>query len=256
MSDGDLAPAEGLDGDVDAPPGPGRLPPVPWTLPESFAVFAVAFVGAIALTAVASVVVSPAYAVPASLLAFNGAVITTTVGFVALRYPRHVGRLFGSRRPRPADVGVGLGIGLGAYAVINIGLVLVFTALASALGLELPETQQSLRDGVADPATAPWVVASAVVLAPFAEELFFRGMLFQAGAKRLGVAGAVALSAVAFGLAHVQATLPATAIVFVAILPLGAVLAWSFWRRGSLLVPVLVHAVFNAVSSIGLLALE
>lgn len=244
----------GLAGPTAVAPPPA--PRVPWTVPQAVAVFALAFLGTIVLTGAASFVVPSTYAVAASLVAFNVSLAATTVGFVALRHRGSLRLLFGPVRPRLRDVGVGLAAGLGAYLVVNVGFVLLLTALASALGFEVPETQQGLREGVADPTAGPLVVASAVLLAPFAEELFFRGMLFQAATRRFGIGGAAAVSAVAFGLAHAEATGLATVIVFLGILPLGFLLAWLFARRGSLLVAMVTHATFNAVGAVGLLTLS
>ncbi|HEY8338335.1 MAG TPA: type II CAAX endopeptidase family protein [Egibacteraceae bacterium] len=237
-------------------PPPPALARVPWTIPQAVAVFALAFLGTLILTGAASMVVPSTYAVAASLVAFNVSLALTTLGFVALRHPGSVHLLFGSARPSWGDVGVGLVAGLGAYLLINVGFVLLLTTIANALGFEVPETQQGLREGVTDPTSGPFVIASAVLLAPLAEELFFRGMLFQAAARRLRLGGAAGVSAVAFALAHAEATGLATVIVFLGILPLGVLLAWLFARRGTLLVSMVVHATFNAVGAVGLLTLS
>lgn len=109
-------------------------------------------------------------------------------------------------------------------------------------------TDHSAITMLENPAMPHWIraliVATAVVVAPVAEELFFRGIL----QTRLGDVfprrlGGVAVAAVCFGLVH--STQPA------AVLPLtmmGFILGMVYERTGSLIAPILVHALFNAKS--------
>ena len=82
-----------------------------------------------------------------------------------------------------------------------------------------------------------------VVLAPFFEELVFRGVLFQylrgryAGVTR-GVIEAVLLSALAFAALHVS---------ILVILPLGIVLAIVMHRTNSLWASMTLHGLYNAL---------
>ncbi len=82
----------------------------------------------------------------------------------------------------------------------------------------------------------------AVVAAPFFEELFFRGVLFNSLRAKWGVAAGVIVSAVVFGLVH---PLP---VGLLPILVLGAVFAVVFRERGSLLPNMVAHACTNAVA--------
>jgi membrane protease YdiL (CAAX protease family) len=85
-------------------------------------------------------------------------------------------------------------------------------------------------------------IFSAVVAAPISEELVFRGLLqriFQDLTRR--PAAAIVLTSLAFALVHQPWQLwPA---VFVLSLFLGL----AYFRTGNLLVPILAHALFNAV---------
>jgi uncharacterized protein len=84
----------------------------------------------------------------------------------------------------------------------------------------------------------------AVVMAPFFEEMFFRGFLFKGFANSWGwFWGAVASSAL-FSLAHLQLD------IFVPIFALGFALAWCYHRTGSLWTNITLHALFNAISTI------
>ena len=89
----------------------------------------------------------------------------------------------------------------------------------------------------------PWLVILAVViLAPIAEEIFFRGVVFNAWLREGGPRWAFIGSSVVFALIHVSA---------VALLPiflLGLALAWIYRRTGNLLAPIAMHATVNGIS--------
>lgn len=91
---------------------------------------------------------------------------------------------------------------------------------------------------------------SAVVLAPLAEELFFRGLVLQSLFHHLRLAWpAVIISSVAFGFVHIaqpQAVLP--------LATLGLVLAYLRMRYRSLALCVGVHMLFNLRTMVLVLA--
>ena len=81
----------------------------------------------------------------------------------------------------------------------------------------------------------------AAVIAPVAEEMFFRGMLqnFLMGAtKRTGLA--IVLGAAAFALVHFSQPHALPALFF-----LGILLGVAYVRTGKLVVPIVIHAAFN-----------
>jgi membrane protease YdiL (CAAX protease family) len=79
------------------------------------------------------------------------------------------------------------------------------------------------------------------LVAPAAEETFFRGFLYGWLRGRLPPWSAVAVSALVFGLAHLQP------VVLLPLFLLGCVLAIVYERSGSLLPGMAVHSVFNLV---------
>jgi len=83
---------------------------------------------------------------------------------------------------------------------------------------------------------------SVIVGAPLAEELFFRGLLQPALQRWCGAAGGIALSALAFGLAHAEGN-PVEAIP--PLIVFGAVLGVLAWRTGRLGAAVVAHVAFN-----------
>lgn len=81
----------------------------------------------------------------------------------------------------------------------------------------------------------------AVVLAPVTEELTFRGLLFPALGKFIGIAGGVAVSGLFFALIHPQG--PAMVLALAAVGGMGAALAH---QTRSLVPAIVMHALHNA----------
>lgn len=85
------------------------------------------------------------------------------------------------------------------------------------------------------------MIALAGVVAPFAEELAFRGVLYPWLRQKLGVAGAAVLSGLCFAALHgVVWLVPALLLV-------GVALALIYERSGSLWPAVITHGVFNSI---------
>ena len=94
----------------------------------------------------------------------------------------------------------------------------------------------------AAPFAANFVVVALV--APTVEELTYRGLGFAAVRDAFGVGAAVAVTAVAFGLAHgLVIGLPVLTIF-------GAILAWLRLKTGSLYPCIALHALFNGAALI------
>jgi membrane protease YdiL (CAAX protease family) len=141
--------------------------------------------------------------------------------------------------PEPARaVRMGLLWGIAAWigaSVVSAGVV----ALLEVLGVEVePQAAEQALTVV-----EPWVaVLAIVILAPIAEELFFRGVVFNAFLRERGLRFAYLGSAAMFAVIHLS---------IVALLPiflLGLALAWVYHRTGSLLAPIVMHAVVNGLS--------
>ncbi len=102
-------------------------------------------------------------------------------------------------------------------------------------------TLRALQDERTSLGVAVGLWAGAVMIAPAAEELFFRGilqntMLNVTGDRRI----AIVLGAVAFGLVHASQPHAILALTF-----LGVLLGIAYQRTGALIVPIAVHAAFN-----------
>jgi membrane protease YdiL (CAAX protease family) len=82
----------------------------------------------------------------------------------------------------------------------------------------------------------------ATVAAPFMEEFVYRGFLFNALLRYMPVWLAAVISGLLFGISHgsLSAFLPLAAS--------GVVLAYVYWRSGSLTASMLTHALFNLIN--------
>jgi membrane protease YdiL (CAAX protease family) len=90
------------------------------------------------------------------------------------------------------------------------------------------------------------LMLSVAVGAPIVEELFFRGLLLRSLQRRFPDSVAIALSALAFGLAHGSALpVDAVVLVMVSLTIFGAILATLAIRTGRLGAGMVAHAVFN-----------
>jgi membrane protease YdiL (CAAX protease family) len=142
--------------------------------------------------------------------------------------------------PAPARaVAMGIGWGVAAWLGSTLLLALV-TFLLTELGYPPEAGTAELAVGALD----PWLIVFGVVLvAPIAEEIFFRGVVFNAwlreGGRRFAYIGSAAL----FAIIHVS---------LVSLLPiflLGLALAWVYERSGfTLLAPMAMHATVNGIS--------
>ncbi|MFL5915353.1 MAG: CPBP family intramembrane glutamic endopeptidase [Gaiellaceae bacterium] len=145
---------------------------------------------------------------------------------LALRPPRRWGRA----------------LKLGAAVIAGI---LVWESLASFLPLpESPGKEQGITNVHWEPAHAGAFAANFVlfaVIAPFVEELTFRGV-GQSLLRFLGRVPSILLVGLAFGLAHglVEA--------LIVLVPFGIGLAWLRDRTNSVVPGMLVHALFNGAA--------
>lgn len=248
-----------------SPTGEGQHAPraavgqVPWGVWDALGVFFLALVltmliGGLLAAALPTTVpetVATAIFGPLTLVILG----LTALVWVRVRYPGHARQLAG-RRPRAADAAIGVGVGIATVIVVTVVIGLLLGLILQLLGQDLPVVQQDLRQMARDPATVPILVGSAVIAAPVFEELFFRGMVFPALAKRLGVWPGIVGSALVFGLVHVNQAEDAlgAALLLVRLVPLGILFAWLYRWRGTIVVPIIVHSIFNGASVLLFLA--
>ena len=104
--------------------------------------------------------------------------------------------------------------------------------------------KQAMFDIAHDPRLFLLVLPSVVIGAPLAEEVIFRGQLFNALAhSRAGISGATVLTAGAWAGLHMTEPLFAVGIIFI----MGLVFGYLMYRFNSLWVTIVCHAVWNGV---------
>ena len=151
--------------------------------------------------------------------------------------------------PGPGDrwrtVWQGLVIGVAAQVAVVPAIYAPILLLTDDLDVSGPA-----RDlvGRADGMGIALLVLMVVVLAPVAEELFFRGLALRALQARMAPWAALVVSALFFGVTHFQLLqLPALVMI-------GLVCGWLAQRDGRLGRAVWAHVGFNATTTVVLLA--
>jgi membrane protease YdiL (CAAX protease family) len=140
----------------------------------------------------------------------------------------------------------------GALGTIGMYVFAEAAALLQKFALHVEGTQQAVRlFGTTHDRTLIYgLVGLAVFIAPVVEEVIFRGFVFNALLRYVNVGLAAVVSGIIFGLAHFDAT---------AFFPLacgGIVLAFVYYRTGSLTASMLTHGGFNAVNVVLVLITE
>jgi uncharacterized protein len=154
---------------------------------------------------------------------------------------------------RPGVAAVGIGIAVGAVATLLTYLVNALTVLLAEP--DAPVQQQVLLDALRGGWSLAVAAILAIVVAPVTEEVLFRGLLFQSLRRRVGLWPAAAVSSLLFASIHVE-ILFSQPLALAGLFVFAMALAWSFHRFGSLVVPIIAHAVFNATSLILAVLLE
>ena len=136
---------------------------------------------------------------------------------------------------RGANLALSLRYAAGAALVAcAAGLAYLFALWHSPLATELPAISKLMPVGRA------WIFGLAVLAAPLCEEFIFRGLIYGGLRRSMPATRAMIMSAAIFAVIHPPVSmLP----VFV----LGLCTAWTYERSKTLLAPMLVHALYNAV---------
>lgn len=131
-----------------------------------------------------------------------------------------------------------------AEAALNV---LMGGGYAESLGRE-DQSSRAIQEAVRALSDSIWLWAGlglfVVVLAPITEEIFFRGVLYNALKRRLGHGWAAPINGVIFAAIHLSW------IGFLPRLLMGWLLANFYQRSGSLWVPIIAHGVNNAAALI------
>jgi membrane protease YdiL (CAAX protease family) len=153
-----------------------------------------------------------------------------------------------NKRPTPASFGLretpwlpALGWTLLAYVAFWVGTAIVLLAFGE------PEEQELVQD-IQDEQTLTLVVGYAVlscVMAPLAEEFFFRGFMFRAIAERVHPIWAAVVTGGVFGVIHLPGS-PAESVLVLSLF--GVALCLLLWRTSSLIPCIMLHALNNSIA--------
>jgi membrane protease YdiL (CAAX protease family) len=250
----ELSPADAPVGSEVPGTGPKGLPAVDWSFGRAL------LVGLVTNIVLAQVVVAGlAFAVlgitssddPATVVAAlvgDLAWLAFMVAWLQRWHPdwrARIGVTFGRSGAR--DAGFGVVAGLLLYPVIAFVVAIPLTILFSALSGSDATTPDQLPQNLST-AQAVASVLLAVIVAPIAEELFFRGVLFRSLRDRHGFWIGALVSAFVFGAVHyVPAAWQDTLLLQSIMVFTGVALAWIYERRGNLIATVAAHMAFNTV---------
>jgi uncharacterized protein len=151
-------------------------------------------------------------------------------------------------RAGPADLGLrrvrAVGRALAAGCAVYVVFVTAGWVLAQVFGN--PPDQALVTDIKHEHATAVLVLFAVMtcVVAPVAEEVFFRGFMFRVFRAKLGTAWGALLCGGVFGLVHA----PAPAVSLVALGVLGAGLCILYVRAQSIIPCMALHALNNSIT--------
>ena len=137
------------------------------------------------------------------------------------------------------------GIGLYPVAVVVVGGVVLWL-LQTLTGESVQAPEQIPQD--LSPVGTALTIVYAMAIAPFGEELFFRGVLFRALRDRFGFKIGAVGSGVAFGLIHyIPGPAIDAALLMIVMTFVGAAFAFIYERRGAFAAPLAAHVTFNMI---------
>ena len=161
-------------------------------------------------------------------------------------FRRFLGESFraGVRRPFSVLWYAALGY-LGAEALGEMLTYVLFSFLPGYSNLNDASIAKMMR-------AEPLLAAAVVLLVPVAEECCFRGLLFR-NLYGWNAAAAYLISMAAFSAVHVVGYIGSVSplyllAAFLQYLPAGYCLAWCYRQTGTVLTPILMHTLVNAVA--------
>ena len=169
-----------------------------------------------------------------------GLAIVATVWYLGLRHSRDplaVLRLSGVQWPRKRTILLMIGVLAASLIATSI-----YSGIVEWLDLDQFATPD-VESGIFFDGPAVLLTFQALVfITPISEELFFRGFIFRGLLPKMGPWGAIAASALVFSAFHLSLG------VLVPIFITGFLLAWLYWRTGSLWAAIGAHAGQNALA--------
>jgi membrane protease YdiL (CAAX protease family) len=124
-------------------------------------------------------------------------------------------------------------------AIFLVSFLYVFL-MNSIFGIEAPSSKIEILVANRSISSNILLVVVAVV-APFSEEIFFRGFLYSAFKKSWGVNAALFLSSILFAVVHLEL------YSFIPLVIIGWILAYLFEKTKSLMPAIFLHGVYNLI---------
>ncbi len=236
-------PAGGAARAEDGPPLATPLAARRWSVPLLFLTVVAAFVVAVVLTGLASLLLGGRRGV-AERSAAEILLLTLATDGGILLVVAALGRWL--LRLRPADLGLIHPTPTALRFAVRFGIALYVASIAvNVVQIQLAgaHPQDLVVAFGAHTGVAAYLLdlANGGVIAPFAEEIFFRGLVFGGLAQRAPVGVAAAVSALLFALLHGIG-------VVAPILVLGLGLAYVYHRTGTLWASMVTHSLVNVIS--------
>lgn len=180
------------------------------------------------------------------MTAFQGAILVLTYRYVresGQKFLPWIARIcFGTNAARKRTLVLS---GIAAYfGFLPIVSTAAFVSELLLTGRELP-IQPAVAASIAEsPLFAIVIGVYAVTFAPFFEELIMRGIVFRGLLLQFDPTSAMFLSGAIFAAFHFNVG------SFIPISALGILLAWLYYRTGSIVPSVVAHAIFNGVNAL------
>jgi membrane protease YdiL (CAAX protease family) len=208
--------------------------------------------GLLALTTVSAIVLAT-LAVTIGL-SLGALLISMLAGSAALLVVALVGRSAVGRAPLqvgPAITtpkAIALGVFYGVTGAVRVLALITLVVAVFDLPLQTASEAFGLERSWGVLGIGLFVLA-AVVLAPLAEEVLFRGVLLPWLARWMRPAAAMAWTTIVFALGHLYYGVGAILIAHY-----GLVFGWARLRTGRLVAPIALHAILNGTTVLALLA--
>ncbi len=147
-------------------------------------------------------------------------------------------------RFKASDVPIGIVAGVVTQLVLIRGLYFV---IAQFVDGDPSAEAKKLADPMSGAFDWGILAFAVVIMAPLAEEFFFRGILLRSIQRSLGVAPAILISGLVFAVVHLQP------LQFPGLLVVGLLAAWFAVKTGRLGLPIMFHLGFNAAGFVVLM---
>ena len=135
---------------------------------------------------------------------------------------------------------------VGSLVLAGVGCYSLAVLIAGVVGLISPASMENFTELMGATTSGNEVISflTLVILAPIAEEVAFRGIILRILSKRTSTVAAIIISAVLFGIFHMNV------MQAIYVLPLGLVLGCTAYKCKSVLPCILIHMVNNFMPSL------